>query len=212
MHWLNPDHLPHVTANVERFLLNFHGDIDGMILANGLEVHSPPHLSEAIRAAIQLGDHITVRGVRPRSADMISAVAIDKAPDTRILDNGPEHGRDGKGAGKHARPPKHSPMQAQGTVRRILHGPKGEVRGVLLEDGVAVRFPPHEAKRLAPLLSVGKKLAASGKGLESPLGCVIEAHEIGASDNDLQPIKPKKPKHDKHHKHDKPGRPSESHA
>ena len=212
MHWLNPDHLPHVTSNVERFLINFHGDIDGMILTNGLEVHSPPHLSEAIRAAIQLGDHITVRGVRPRSADMISAVAIDKAPDTRILDNGPEHGRDGKSAGKHARPPKHSPMQAQGTVRRILHGPKGEVRGVLLEDGVSVRFPPHEAQRFAPLLSVGKKLAASGKGLESPLGCVIEAHDIGASDNDLQPIKPKKPKHDKHHKHDKPGRPSESHA
>jgi len=62
MHWLNPDHLPHVTSNVERFLINFHGDIDGMILTNGLEVHSPPHLSEAIRAAIQLGDHITVAG------------------------------------------------------------------------------------------------------------------------------------------------------
>jgi hypothetical protein len=101
-------------------------------------------------------------------------------------------------------------MQAQGTVRRILHGPKGEVRGVLLEDGVCVRFPPHEAQRLAPLLSEGKKLAARGKGLESSLGTVIEAHEIGASGDDLQALKPKKPKHDKHHKHDKSGRRSES--
>jgi hypothetical protein len=204
MHWLNPDHLPHVTSNVERFLVNVHGEIDGIILANGLEVHSPPHLSEAIRAAIQLGDHITVRGVRPRSADMITAVAIDKAPDTRIIDDGPELGRDGKGAGKHARPPKHSPMNAQGTVRRILHGPKGEARGVLLEDGICIRFPPHEAQRLAPLLSIGTKLAARGKGLESPFGTVIEAQEIGASGDDLQAMKHKKPKHDKHHKPDKP--------
>lgn len=28
-------------------------------------------------------------------------------------------------------------------VRRPLHGPKGEVRGALLEDRTIVRFAPH---------------------------------------------------------------------
>lgn len=201
MHRLDPDHLPHVTASVERFLINCHGDVDGMILSNGLEVHSPPHLSEEIRAAIRLGDRIIVRGVRPRSADMITAVAIDTADDKRILDKGPQKDREGKRARKHAPSPKHAPMHADGTVRRVLHGPKGETRGVLLEDGVSIRFPPHEAQHIAPLLSAGKKFAARGDGLESPLGTVIEAHELGASSDDLHAIRPKKPKRDKQEKH-----------
>jgi hypothetical protein len=55
------------------FLLNPHGDVDGMIVTNRIEVHSPPHLSDEICAEIRPGDRVTVRGVRPRSADMIAA-------------------------------------------------------------------------------------------------------------------------------------------
>ena len=42
MHWLDPDDLPEITGTVARFLLNPHGETDGMILADGSEVHFPP--------------------------------------------------------------------------------------------------------------------------------------------------------------------------
>jgi hypothetical protein len=81
------------------------------------------------------------------------------------------------------------------------HGPKGETRGVLLKDGKSIRFPPHEAKRLAHVLSADKKVAVRGDGLESALGTVIEARELGSSPDDLQALKHEKPKHPKDEKH-----------
>jgi hypothetical protein len=39
MHWLDPDYLPEISGIFERFLINPHGDADGMILADGSEVH-----------------------------------------------------------------------------------------------------------------------------------------------------------------------------
>ena len=55
MHWLDPDYLPEISGTFERFLLNLHGDADGMILADGTEVHFPPHMSAELCAAIRPG-------------------------------------------------------------------------------------------------------------------------------------------------------------
>jgi hypothetical protein len=203
MHWLDPDHLPHVTAEVERFLLNPHGDVDGMILTNGIEVHSPPHLSDQIRAEIRPGNLVTVYGVRPRSADMIAAVAISNADGRRIVDNGPP--KDHKKRKKHVRDEatraRHRKIEAAGFVLRALHGPKGEIRGCLLHTGTIVRFPAHEADSIAELLSPGAPLAVRGEGLMTELGTVIKAKGIGASADATRSIKPRKPKHDKPPKH-----------
>jgi hypothetical protein len=203
MHRLDPDYLPEITGTVDRFLLNPHGDSDGMILTDGSEVHFPPHLSNKVRKAIRPGETIKVRGVRPRSADLIAAVAIETSDGKRIVDDGPpkDHEEEKKDR-KHAAKAERKPMQAEGVVQRALHGPKGEVRGALLEDGRMIRFPAREAEGLAELLSPGARLAVRGEGLATEVGTVIEAREIGASDDSLRPFKPKKPKHDKHAKHD----------
>ena len=84
MHWLDPNHLPEIVGVADRFLLNQHGQADGMILTNGTEVHFPPHLSDEIHAAMRPGDTVKVRGVRPRSADMIAAVAIETTVDETL--------------------------------------------------------------------------------------------------------------------------------
>jgi hypothetical protein len=200
MHWLDPEFLPEVTGVFARFLMNPHGEADGLILTDGTEVHFPPHLSDEIRAAVPAREpsKITIRGVRPRGADMVAAVAIETADGKRIVDNGPPKKHD-----KHEKPerttpkPKRTPMQVESTVRRALHGPKGELRGALLEDGTIVRFAPHEGQRLAQLLSPGRSIAIRGEGLTSELGTVIEAQQAGLSANGLQPLKPKQPKHEK---------------
>ena len=68
MHWLDPDYLPESSGTFERFLINPRGDADGMILANGAEIHFPPHMSAELCAAIRPGQAIKVRGVRPRGS------------------------------------------------------------------------------------------------------------------------------------------------
>ena len=103
--------------------------------------------------------------------------------------------------------PKHQTMQAEGPIRHVLHGPKGEARGASLEDGTIIRFPPHEVERIAHLLSPGRRLAVRGEGLTSEFGTVIEAREAGPSADKLQPLKPKKLKHEEPR-----DQPAESHA
>jgi hypothetical protein len=187
MHWLDPDYLPEVSGTVKQFLINLHGEIDGMIFSRGIEVHVPPHLSRKIGKAIALGDKVKVRGVRPRQSDVIAAVAVETRDGSRIVDDGPpddhKHGPKPKGEGK--------ATDAAGVVERSLHGPKGEVRGVLLEDGTAIRFPKHVAERLGTLTKAGARFAVHGHAVTSKYGSVIAAEEIGATMKSLRKLGPK---------------------
>jgi hypothetical protein len=205
MHWLDPDYLPEETGTFERFLISPHGDPDGLLLGDGREVHFPPHMAADLLAAIPRGakPRIKIRGVRPHGIDMIAAVAIEMADGNRVVDHGPptKH-RDEEKVGKHGSKRKREPMKAEGVIQRLLHGPKGEVRGALFESGDIVRLPPHEAERISQLLGPRQRLAVRGEGVASELGTVIEAKEAGPSAAELQPLKPKKPKHDNQ---DEPG-------
>lgn len=156
-------------------------------------------LSAEIRGAVQPGALIAVYGVRPRHAEMIAAVAIEAGPGKRIVDNGPpkkdgEHGKEGHDGPKHGAKAQHAAMEAEGMVQRSLHGPKGEVRGALLEDGRIIRVPPHEAKECEPLLKPGARLAIRGAGLRVDGVTVIDARELGASMTSLKPMKPEAPR------------------
>jgi hypothetical protein len=205
MHWLDPDSLPEIDGAFERFILNPQGDPDGLILADGGEVHFPPHLAADVRAAAEAvgaaekdrKGGLRIRGVWTRGGSVFAAVAIETASG-RIIDNGPPKQReDDRKPIKSMQ--KRELMTAEGVVRRALHGPKGETRGALLEEGRIIRFAPHEASRLTRFLFPGQPIAVRGEGLTSPLGVVIEAQEIGRSTDDLEPLGAKKPRPEKRH-------------
>jgi hypothetical protein len=198
MHWIDPDYLPEVVGTVDLFLVNKHGEADGFLMTDGCEVHVPPHLSPRLLRDLRPGSEVRVRGVRPRAAHMISAVAIDTAKG-RLLDQGPDNRPDDD----EFEQAKHAPMSVQGVVRQPIHGPKGETRGAVLEDGRIIRLPPHEAERLSDLFVAGCTIAAKGVGATMSFGTMIEAKEIGVSADALNPIGPKKPKHGPEHKQPK---------
>jgi hypothetical protein len=198
MHWIDPDYLPEVTGTVDQFLVNKHGEADGFLLTDGEEVHVPPHLSARLLRDVRPGSQVKVRGVRPRRVQMIAAVAID-TPKGRILDEGPE-ARDDDEAFEKA---KYGAMSAQGIVKRPIHGPKGEDRGAVLEDGRIIRLPPHEAERFSDLLAKGARISAAGEGATTSFGTVVEAREIGASAETMKAVGPKKPKLGPDHKEPK---------
>jgi hypothetical protein len=74
------------------------------------------------------------------------------------------------------------------TSKRSLHGPRGDLNGVLLEDGTIVRLPPEEADRLAAQLAPGQPLYVEGDGIAGPLGKVIAAQQVGPSQSQLAQV------------------------
>jgi hypothetical protein len=193
MHWIDPDSLSPVKAKVARFLFNPKGDADGMLLANGTEAHFPPHLSKKVLKSIQPGDAVTLYGVKPRAADMIACIAIESARGERIDDTGPPAKPKKKHAKKNGDGDDASltRVEIEDTVERALHGPKGEVRGVLLSSGRIVRFPPHAADGAGTLLRPGAPLAVRGEVRTVSDTEVIEARAWGKSKSRMKPLAPK---------------------
>jgi hypothetical protein len=193
MHWIDPDSLSPVKSKVARFLFNPKGNADGMLLADGTEAHFPPHLSEKVLKSIRPGDAVTLYGVKPKAADMIACIAIDSARGKRIDDTGPPAKAKNKGHAKKDDACDESLTRAEieGTIERRLHGPKGEVRGVLLSSGPIVRLSPHAAANAKKLLRIGAKLAVRGEALTVSDTVVIEARALGRSKAPMKPLTPK---------------------
>jgi hypothetical protein len=101
-----------------------------------LLVCTPPHMAADIKAAVKICDTIRVRGIRPRRADIIAAVALPASNGETIIDSGPGH-EDGHEP-RH-RDNKLDRLEAQGAVRLSRFGPKGRAApAVSIEDRKAI--------------------------------------------------------------------------
>ncbi len=162
--------LPETKGVVKQFTLSPRGSVDGLILQDGTEVNFPPHLGTQVVFAIKPGDAVSIRGLRALMTPLIDAASIrNEATGATVVDTGP------------GPRPDLSNTIVTGTVAQLLHGKQGEVNGALLADGTIVRLPPHEVMRLGDLMTVGRPLAVSGTLTATPLGKVVEAWSIGAS-------------------------------
>jgi hypothetical protein len=161
--------------------------VDGLILTDGTEVHVNPGISTALAFAVHPGDTVTIHGLKARALAMVEAASITNDASNVTVDamigRFHEHGHD-------------TPMQATGKVKAELHDPRGDANGVLLEDGTVIRLPPGEATRLASQLAVGQTVLVKGNGIDSPLGKLILARQLGPDANSLTTINaPRPPMH-----------------
>ncbi|MPW23984.1 hypothetical protein GCT13_46800 [Paraburkholderia sp. CNPSo 3157] len=174
MHWIDPACLPETKGTLTQFLLNPHGEPDGFILDGQRQVHFPPHLGTHIVQRVGPGDTVTVRGVRPRTANIIAAVSIAVGDGETLVDEGPHRDDD-----RHKRPDVEMyAAEVTGTVILSLHGPKGELRGALLDDGTSLRMPPHAAEELRAYLTPGARVQAWGGMVENTHGHTLDVSEI----------------------------------
>jgi hypothetical protein len=169
-------------GSVQRLLPNPHGDLDGLLLADGSEVHLPPHLSDALKATVAPGDAVRVEGWREnpyrvrawRITDLSSGRSVeDRPPDPR------------------AAPPTLAPLTplaVQGRIVALLHAPRGEIDGAVLDDGSVVRFPPRAADVWQSRLRLGALVTASGYGTENDNGRALEATRLGLEGQTPQPL------------------------
>jgi hypothetical protein len=181
----DPGQLPAYTGRVQQFSLTARGDIDGLILSDGTEVKTPPHLSTAIAYSVKPGDAVTVHGLRAASLPLVQAVSItDQADGRTVIDSGPP-APPPPTVGPAPVTPLPGLTEVQGRVRMRLHGPQGEVNGALLEDGTLLRLPPPAAFAVAALLQPGQGVVAEGVGFVSPMGKVLEVQQIGPARDQL---------------------------
>jgi hypothetical protein len=78
----DPQQLPAQRGQVQ-FTLTARGNVDGLILSDGTDVKTPPHLSTALAYSVKAGDAVTIHGRH-------AAVSMsEEATCCAVVDSGP---------------------------------------------------------------------------------------------------------------------------
>lgn len=173
MHWIDPLSLPETTGTVTRFLYNAHGDADGFLMDDDRQVHFPPHLSAELLKKVGVGDKVSVRGVKPRGAEVVAGVSLRGANGSEVTDEGPDAKPKRPAAARIAKP-----VEIHGRVQQTLYAPKGEVCGAILESGDIVRMRPKENATLAPYFEPGVNIGVWGDAIVVRGQKVIDLAEV----------------------------------
>lgn len=181
--------MPVLTGRVQRWLVNPNGEVDGLLLADGTQVAFPPHLSADAQQLLKPGDSVRVAGWRSPDAPVVRASSLTATASGRSLSDTPPSA----GATAAAPPaPRErtalTAMSGSGRIARQLHTDRGDVNGVILEDGLIVRFPPHVGAALAQTVKPGATISAKGWGSRGPQGGAFEATAIGATAADMRDV------------------------
>jgi hypothetical protein len=164
---------PVAAGRVARLLINPNGDIDGLLLDDGTQVQTKPHLSNAVAQSIHDGDEVSVEGFRGYGVPVVHALVItDRASGRSVVEQPPAPGpRPPAGAALAA-------LSASGRVAHLLYTDRGDLDGALLDDGSIVRWPPHLAAQFQSTLRAGSTLAASGYGTQNAYGRALQASSL----------------------------------
>ena len=157
-----------VTGKVVQYNLTPKGEVDGLILSDGQQVHVPPSYGAALVFTVRPGDAVVVTGRAEKGGPVVEAEEIHN---------------DGSGAVLTLRKPgeggrKTPPLQVQGKVRFVLHTPKGEVDGAALEDGTILHVGKEPSATWLAKLAPGSIVTAEGPGRMTPMGKVIDVKKL----------------------------------
>jgi hypothetical protein len=162
---------------VDRYLLNPRGDVTGLLLRNGSQMHVTLRAATDLTMAIQPGDHVRVHGRRVGDSPLVTPDVILNVTDGTSftvpyrldLPMPPREER-----------PAVNEMRAAGTIQVLLYDHLKEVvNGALLSDGTQVRLPPDVGEHFHASLQPHMDLEVRGYGATTQYGRAIEAVAIG---------------------------------
>lgn len=177
---------PAAQSAATRLLINPFGEVDGLLLDNGTIVTFPPHMGEQLAAAIKPGDRVIVKGYQ-ESPSQIKGYVVTNATSNHSVVTLPKPPA-GTEIPKHLRGAGLKEMKAQGEVRQLRFGGRGEINGVILADGTIIRFPREASYRFDGLFRIGQRIAAAGYGTQNQFGRALEATALGAEGQAPQPL------------------------
>ena len=165
-----------IAGAVSMYLLNPRGEVDGLLLANGTQVKFPPHMSADLTRTVRPGDRITAQGVREASP-VFTAFTITNATNGQSVNEV----RPTQPPPPDLRGVNLTPMQADGKIKALLHAPRGEIEGAVLDNGTIVRIAPHASEQFMSIFQTGAAISARGYGTQNEFGRCFQPTEIGAA-------------------------------
>ncbi len=149
-----------VRGTVQRPTTAKKGEVDGVLLEDGTWVHWPPHLESRFKALVKPGDRIRATGRHEVGKKGDRKFEITSL--TNLTTNQTAETEDGTSSA--------GTQTVRGTVQRPTTAKKGEVDGVLLEDGTWVHWPPHLESRFKNVSQRGERIRATGRFETDPKG------------------------------------------
>jgi len=179
-----------IDGQVQRLLVNPFGEVNGLLLGTGQVVDLPHHLGDSVAAAVSAGATVRLSGhYSPHGSLRVSSLT-NLATGAVVTDVPPVPYYYGGGL---PRLPRHLaaqalvPLNATGTIVKLVRSGSGTPRVALLDNGTLVYFPPHAAYVAGAQLVEGAVLQASGLGSTTVHGVAIEALRMGAP-GQMQPL------------------------
>jgi hypothetical protein len=181
-------------GTVRAFTMTPVGDLEGMVLTDGNEIHVPPHLSAQLAAAVHPGETVRVLGWRTNVPNFVVATGLTGQRGQSVVDQGPPP--------PGMRPPPPPPGQPapgaqqstiRGRIQQTLHGPAGDANGALLEDGTILKFGPPVAWQVSNTLQPGQSITAHGWTISNGYGRVMDVQSVGSDTAQAAPPPPGAP-------------------
>jgi hypothetical protein len=182
------------------------GDVNGVILDQGTEVHVPPDQANQLNSLAPVGTRIQASGwihTGPFGDTHVDATTITNLNSKATMSFATPPPPPGPGAPPPGPPDPNAtgaplppagplPVGAQpgpvssnsgtdttisGVVRSFNYGPAGEVNGLILDQGAIVYFPPEQAGRVTQLAQVGSRIRVRGAIRQGRAGNALIAAE-----------------------------------
>ena len=123
-----------INGTVHAYLLNRSGQVDGLLLFDGKQLHLPPHCRTALQQAIKPGNTIEALVEPGKESPLGEEFRTQHLTNTQT-------------GQKVADQPSSSasllgqPLQVEGSIAHWLVGHKGEPKGFILSDGTYLHIP-----------------------------------------------------------------------
>ena len=177
------DKSPVADGVVDRYLLNPRGEINGLLLRDGSQMHVTLRAAQDLTKAIQPGDHVRVHGRRASGLPLVKPDVIINVTDGKSFTV--PYRLDLPMPPREARPTL-TELNAAGTIDVLLYDPlKEAVNGALLSDGTQFRLPPDVGENFHASLQKDMEIEVRGYGIATPYGTALEAFAIGRKGHPL---------------------------
>lgn len=194
-----------VKGQVNNYLLNEQGAVDGLLLSTGDQLHFSPATGAVVAAQIKIGDEVTGVGYAGQRSKYGREVRIEQltANGRTFIESsaGPPRPKDHHGPPAHrgddslvppaasiehppSAPPLAGPqtplaaMKVTGAIQVHLVNRRGDVDGLILTGGEQLHLDPQIGELVVSAEQTGTQVSVEGMGLRSERGVVIHAETM----------------------------------
>ncbi len=172
---------PVAEETVSSYLLNPRGQVTGLLLADGTQVHITLRASADTLSHVKPGDRIRISGLRREELPLILPDHIDNLTTGASYDVPTRNELPFPASSRGL-----TEMVVAGTIETLLYDyVTGRVHGMRLSDGSQVWLPADVNDLFRASLELQEQVRVKGHGVTTPHGRALEALAIGHSAQSL---------------------------